>query len=242
MKNKIKFLTNKRKYQYRKFFDSIEMNDDNLGYCKSHNFIFDKEIEDNKLYNGLPCIHTDSRYKISNFDEIYFNKRKVVSLKSAIRKCNSIRNVPNDLTFKFKHRFYIPQLNDEIGVEYKPKQAKTFNPDYEVDIPEFYNNFKTDIKGKTLTDLLRSSGFIVKVFNYNIDKLLGEFETGELAFAFGCGKRIGYSSNNDTFNGYACGRNNILWDYGTEFNKWSQCYEIDKSLSNEQILELLIYN
>jgi len=89
-----------------------------------------------------------------------------------------------------------------------------------------------------LVDALRENGFLVSVYNSNPGFLIGE-EEGEIAIAYGHNKKIGFSSHNNSFRGYSNGDDNILFDYFGEFNKWSQCLEIEKKNKIDKIVKLL---
>lgn len=64
-------------------------------------------------------------------------------------------------------------------------------------------------------------------------------EEGETAIAYGYGKKIGFSSFNDTYLGYSDGCNNILWDEFGIFDKWSRCNQIKKGTPINEIIEIL---
>ena len=59
------------------------------------------------------------------------------------------------------------------------------------------------------------------------DDIDGDVE-GEIATAYGYGKKIGFSSGQSSYRGYYNGQDNILWDWYGEFNKWNKCCEIPR--------------
>ena len=48
-------------------FSEIHIDGD-LHYCRSHNFVYDSEKEEEKLYNAQPCYHTDGRFRDGNYN------------------------------------------------------------------------------------------------------------------------------------------------------------------------------
>ena len=76
----------------------------------------------------------------------------------------------------------------------------------------------------------------------NYDVLVGNDMGGQIAFGYGHGKIIGFSTGNCTFRGYANGVDNVLWDHFGEFDKWSRCNKIPKTTTNEEIIDILINN
>lgn len=223
-------------------FNSIEIEGD-LAYCKSHNFVYNTEDEKEKLYYAKPCFYTDNRYEESVFNfykntKIRWNRKKEFSLKTCIRTALKIKNVPKGTIIEFKKSWYYRNKNIDNSFNFKVKKENSFDPNYQINLPEYSNNFKDCEFSKILTDLLRSNGFIVKVYNSNPHTLIGE-EEGEIAIAHGYGKQIGYSSKNNTFRGYSNGIDNILYDRLGEFDKWSRCNEILKTTDIQEILNIL---
>ena len=51
---------------------------------------------------------------------------------------------------------------------------------------------------------------------------------------------IGFSSGENTFQGYSNGCENILYDFFGVFNKWSQCCDIHKSTPVKTIIKQLM--
>jgi hypothetical protein len=134
---------------------------------------------------------------------------------------------------------------------YKVRKENNFDIEYKIDLPEFNANFTTCEFSKSLTDKLRENGFIVKVFvNSNFlsnmvntaaaytgsASLMDNHEDGEVAMAFGYGKKIGFSSHGNNLFGYSNGCDNILYDWFGEFDKWSRCIEISKKLTVDEIV------
>lgn len=238
-------------------FNSIELKGD-FAYCKSHDFIYQPDFESKKLYNAQPCYYTDIRY-IDSFNNFYkstylYNKRKKeISLKSCIRRTLKCKNIPLGTIIDFKKSWYFRNKNIDNSFLFKIKKENKFDPEYQINDPTYFNNFTTCEFSKKLTDALRANGFIVKVHNSNF--LSNMFNTailytggkdfidteikGEIAIAYGYGKKIGYSSYNDDFMGYSDGMENILYDHYGYFDKWSRCEHIKKTFSIEKIINIL---
>lgn len=233
-----------------------------LHYCKSHNFVYNTEVEEFKLYMGLPCYYTDVRYvdTLHNYykdTHLYWSrgKRREISLKSCIRRVLSCRNIPVGTMISFDHDWYLPGKKIDPSYYMKVTKENNFDPKYEINDVEFSNNFNTCKFSQELTEALRANGFIVRVKNKNPDFLMGMVSTatlyttgkyeeptddgGETAIAYGHGKKIGFSSGKNSFMGYSNGRKNILWDVYGEFDKWSRCNEIPKTTSIDEIIEIL---
>jgi len=239
-------------------FNSIELEGD-VAYCTSHDFVYNPEIEEQKLYNAQPCYYTDKRFidgKFNFFKEtkIHWTRFKDVSLKTCIRKTLNCKNIPVGTIVKFAKSWYYKGKNIDNSFLFKIKKENKLDIKYEISEPSFFNNFETHSFSKKLTNKLRENGFIVQVFNINpnyISSLIstaGEYlnknieitnEEGEYAIAYGYNKKIGFSSHKNSFRGYSNGCNNILWDKFGEFNKWSQCNEINKDLEINEIIKIL---
>lgn len=222
----------------QKWFSSVKV--EGLHYCKSHNFFFDPKVEEEKLHNGQPCFYTDSRYTegLNYYKECYLLISGIYefSLKSLRRKVRKARNIPVGSTVKFCTSWYYPN-NTFL---YKIRIENKFEPNYQVSRLSFHNNFLNCNRSKELVDILRDVGFLVEVWNTNPGFLIGgEEEGGEFAIAYGHGKKVGFSSHNNSFRGYQNGCENILWDKYGDFDKWSRCNEISKESSFEEILEIL---
>lgn len=240
-------------------FNSIELEGD-FAHCISHNFIYNSKEEEDKLYDGKACYYTDTRFEDSpyNFFEncyIHWTRFKEKSLKTCIRKTLKCKNIPIGTIVEFKKSWYESGVKFGNSFNFKVRKENKLNIEFEINDPEYSANF-TDCKfSQELTNELRKNGFIVKVENNDsflmnmintAISLTGEDDfvdnkiTGEIAIAYGHGKKIGFSSHNDDFMGYSNGCNNILWDKRGEFDKWSRCEEIPKTSQIKEIIEILI--
>jgi hypothetical protein len=239
-------------------FNSIEIEGD-FAYCKSHNFIYNSKIEEEKLYNGLPCYYTDVRFKdsVHNYFKntmLYWKRSKDISLKACVRRTLNCRNIPIGTIVNFNKSWYHPGKNIDLSYRFKIKKENRVYFDFEINDSSYFNNFTTCDFSKNLTDTLRANGFLVNVRNNSNFKLsmistaiayigqksdINDEEKGEIAIAYGYGKKIGYSSKNNNFMGYSNGCDNILFDYFGEFDKWSRCAEINKTNSIENIINIL---
>lgn len=242
-------------------FMCIQVKD--MHYCWSHDFWFNKEEQDRLLHEGKPCFYTDG-YMEGNHNyygegDMLWNRRKGFTLKKAIRLLKKTRNLPVGTIVNLNHNWsYISRKSGRsvrLNYVFKVKKENHFDPQYKVTRPSFFENFNTDEKAQNLTELLRANGFLVSVFNKNPNHLMSmissaaaymgktvevEDEEGEYAIAYGHGLKVGFSSNKSTLRGYTQGINNVLFDKGDEFDKWSRCAEISKETSNEEILERLL--
>ena len=240
-------------------FNSVEIEGD-FAYCKSHNFLYNAKDEEEKLYSGLPCYYTDVRFvdTMHNYFKncmLHWTRRKDISLKTCIRKTLNCKNIPVGTIVDFKKSWYIPGKHVDLSYKFKVKKENKLDNKFEINSPSFFENFSDCEFSKKLTEALRSSGFIVSV-KKNKDFLVGMVNTavaytgknnfkddeieGEIAIAYGHGKKIGFSSFNNDFMGYSNGCDNILWDKFGEFDKWSRCNEIPKTISIDEIVNLLI--
>lgn len=239
-------------------FSSIELEGD-FAYCKSHNFVYNTEIEKEKLYNGQACYYTDTRFidTIHNFYQncyLHLNRNKETSLKACIRKTLNIKNIPRGTIVSFKKSWYYPKFKFTGSFNFKIKKENNFDIQYEINKQSYFNNFTTCEFSKKLTNALRENGFIVSItknesFLNNMlnSAIMHTGQTnfvdseikGETAIAYGHGKKIGFSSFKNDFMGYSNGCKNILWDHFGEFNKWSQSNEISKTTSIEDIINIL---
>lgn len=239
-------------------FNSIEIKGD-FAYCKSHNFVYNVEVEEEKLYNGLPCYHTDIRFKNTpfNFYEncyLHWTRWENISLKSCIRKVLNCKNIPKGTIVDFNKSWYFTKKKIDNSYRFKIKKENKLDVKFEINNLDYFKNFSTCKFSNELTLALRKNGFIVKVENENENFLssmisnasvyTGKFiepenETGEVAIAYGHGIKVGYSSNNNTLYGYSNGCDNILWDKYGEFNKWSEYNEISKNTNIDDILDIL---
>lgn len=243
-------------------FNRIEVR--KMHYCWSHDFWFNTEEQDRLLHEGKPCFYTDcygeGRHNFYGEGCMFFvNKHYGITLKKAIRMVKRTRNLPVGTIVEIGHPYYgigkKSKKSFSFAYNFKITKENKFDPQYEVSRPSFSDNFNTDQKAKDLTDLLRANGFLVSVSSKNTNFISGmiasaavyvgkemeaDDEEGEIATAYGHGLRVGYSANNSTFRGYSYGVKNILFDKWDEFNKWSQCREISKETSNEEILQILL--
>ena len=149
--------------------------------------------------------------------------------------------IPDNTLIEFGVDYYYPGRKLNLKYKWKNNKKYKFPFKYEVNGPEYLANFNDDNKVNELINLMRQNGFLVEVFNGNSHRLIGECE-GQMALCFGHGKKIGISSNNDTYQGYHQGINNILFDYFDNFNKWSDAYRIPKTIDNNEILKILLNN
>lgn len=238
----------KLKHQAPKFyrvnrFNSITIEGD-FAYCKSHNFIYNQEKEEELLHKGLPCYYTDNRFIDGDYNfyketKLFWRRFRPISLKSCIRRTLNCKNIPVGAIVKFNTSWYHIDKDIDTSYFFKIKKENQLKIDYEISIPSFFNNFKYCNFSQCLTDALRKAGFLVQVYNSNPDFLIGEDEGGEFAIAYGYNKKIGFSSKNFTFRGYTNGCDNILWDYYDEFDKWSRSQDIPKTMPIEKIIETL---
>lgn len=239
-------------------FNSIEIDGD-FAYCKSHNFIYNKEHENWKLYQGLPCYYTDIRFVDTalNFYKncyVYSTRFKDISLKACIRKTLNCKNIPVGTIVSFNKSWYYPKKNIDNSYKFRIKKENKLNTIFEVNDPAYFQDFANCEFSNELISALRKNRFLVKVeknesflgnmfnaavaFTGSNDFKDTEIE-GDVAVAYGYGKIIGFSSFKNDFMGYSCGCDNILWDRHGEFNKWSQCNEIPKTSSIEEIIKIL---
>lgn len=237
-------------------FNSIEFEPD-FAYCDKYNFAFDKHKEMMKLYLGLPCFHTDVRY--NTYDPfrgsvLYYKRYDYLSLKACIRRTMRCKGLPKGTIVKFNKGFH--HRNSKVDNSYKfvVKKENPIDIKYELNDPELYNNFSTCKFSRELTNALRQNGFLVFVepnksflismlnvgAEANGSELIPNIIEGEVATAFGHGKKIGFSSYNNDLYGYTLGEDNILWDRFGEFDKWSRCETIPKTTSVQEIINILI--
>jgi len=242
-------------------FNYITLNGD-WAYCLSHNFVYNVEFEREKLYNALPCYYTDIRFvdtihNYSGHTDIVSKRFNPISLKSCIRRIKKVRNIPLGTIVKFTKSWYVPRTKLNLSYLFKIKKENKLDIKYEISLPEYRENFEFDEFSRNLTNKLRENGFIVAVYKDNsnfISSMISaastyigkQFNTikenGEIAIAYGFGKKIGFSSKNNNFKGYSNGCNNILWDRFGEFDKWSRCNEIPKSINIDEIITHLTRN
>ncbi len=240
-------------------FNSIEIRGD-FAYCESHNFVYNTEEEKMKLYNGLPCYYTDARFsdgKHNSFGQckLRWTRHEDFSLNTCIRNVLRCKNIPHGTLISFQKSWYTPKKKINNSFNFIVKKENNVNIEYEINEPSYSEQFTNCDFSKKLTDALRSNGFIVSVRNNSshINNMLNTAIAytggndfidskldGEVAIAYGHGKKIGFSSFNNPLMGYYDGRDNILWDNFGEFDKWSKCNQIDKTVTIEDILKTLM--
>lgn len=239
-------------------FNSIEINGD-FSYCKSHNFIYNSEEEERKLYDGEACYYTDDRFHDGNYNfykntMIHWTRWKDISLKACIRKTLKCRNIPVGTIVDFKKSWFFVGKKINNSFIFKVKKENKFDVDYEINSPRFKRDFKNCERSQKLTENLRANGFIVGVSEGNINFLSNMISNaalhtgkhiepdegdGQTAIAYGHGLKIGFSSGDDDFMGYSNGCDNILYESFGNFNKWSDCYEINKTTDIGDIIKTL---
>lgn len=252
----------KLKHQAPKDYQPTEFNqisiDGDFAYCASHHFIYNSEEQKKLLYDGKPCYYTDGRFQDgSNFYKeaiIFWQRWKAISFKSCIRRIQRLKGVPKGTLIKLSTSFYYPNKKFNTSYIHKVKKENSIPVDYQVNYPSYEVNFITCDFSRELTDRLRAEGFIVSVREDNenfISSMIStaaalkgkvietQKELGQVALAYGHGKKIGFSSHNNTVFGYSSGCDNILWDRFGEFDKWSRCNEILKTTSIDEIVEIL---
>jgi hypothetical protein len=261
MKNNIKLGHQAPKGWRINKFNSIEINGD-LHYCVSHNFVYDCEEEERKLYNAEPCYYTDNRFidGLHNYfknTHLYWTRWYDISLKACIRRTLQVKNIPVGTIVDFNKSWYYPKKNIDNSYKFKIKKSNPLDIKYEINMPKYKRNFENREFSQKLTEALRANGFIVGISKGNpnfISSMIStaaaytgqiieeQEENGQIAVAYGHGRIIGFSTGENNFRGYSNGCENILYDFYGEFNKWSQCIEIHKSTPIDEIIEELIDN
>ncbi len=250
---------------YNDHFNHVEIEGD-LHYCYSHDFVYNEVEEERKLYNAEPCIYTDGRYGGGKHNyykncSLYFSrrawgKRYELSLKACMRIVNQCRNIPVGTIVRFGRDWYMGGKKIDFAYLYKVRKENSFDPEYQINKQSYKRNFDNCERSQKLTEALRANGFIVSVSKGNPDFIMGmigsaqEYTTGQrdadreaggqIATAYGHGMKIGFSSGDNTYMGYSYGVKSILFDYFGEFDKWSQCHEIDKDAGADEIVEILL--
>jgi len=87
-------------------FNSIEIEGD-LHYCYSHNFVYNCEEEERKLYNAEPCYYTDDRFvdtphNYFHHTYLYWTRWKAISLRACIRRTLRCKNIPVGTIVEFR--------------------------------------------------------------------------------------------------------------------------------------------
>lgn len=230
-----------------------------LHYCWSHDFVYNVEVEEEKLYNGEACYYTDDRFYTPfglNFykDAYLYNHRTSISIKAAIRRTLRCKGIPVGTIVNFNKSYYHLGKKFRNSFIFKVKKDNPIDFEYEISKPLYSANFSNCKRSQKLVEALRANGFIVSVFKDNnnfISSMVStaaavvgkeievKKEDGEVAIAYGHGKKIGFSSHDNNLFGYSCGVESILWDCFGYFNKWSQCNEISKKTKLEDIVKIL---
>jgi hypothetical protein len=240
------------------WFKEIRINNTDLHYCESHHFMYNAEEEEKKLHYGQPCYYTDNRFYDGDHNSYkqtctYRNRKRFISLKTCILDTYKCKGIPKGTIVTFDPMWYHeehPKM--DLNYYYKIEKEKPLDITYEISKDSYKQNFTNCEKSKYLVEVLRQNGFLVAVYpNTNFlmsmiknacDKTgrdgsdIDTSEDDEIAIAYGFGKKIGFSSFNNSFRGYSNGCDNILWDCYGEFDKWSKCYEISKDTPFEEIL------
>jgi hypothetical protein len=232
-----------------------------LHYCWSHNFVYNEEEEERKLYNGEPCFYTDNRFYTPfgfNFykDTYLYNRRFTpISIKAAIRRVLSCKGIPVGTIVQLNKSYYHPGKKIDNSYLFKIRKENPVNIKFEVNKPSYFDNFSTCERSRALVDALRANGFLVSVIKENENalsslissagKAIGKKievkkEDGEIAVAYGHGKKIGFTSHDNSLFGYSYGVESILWAHYGHFNKWSDCHEISKTTPVDEIVKILI--
>jgi len=114
--------------------------DGDLHYCQSHDFVYNCEEEERKLYNAEPCYYTDSRYvngKHNYYKDCYlfFSRTrwfKGLSLKSCIRRTLKCKNIPIGTVVEFTKDWYFSHKKINLGYYFKIRKENKFDPKYEI--------------------------------------------------------------------------------------------------------------
>lgn len=240
-------------------FNSVEIEGD-FAYCASHKFVYNIEEEEKKLYNGEACYYTDKRFYDGRHNyykntKLHWTRFKDVSLKACMRMVRNCKNIPIGTIVSFQKSWYYTGKNVDNSFNYKVRKENKLELNYEVSYPGYFENFETCDFAKKLTDALRANGFLVYVRKENPDYLMSMVSNAaahigqkievekvpeEIAFAYGHGKRIGFTARDNSLMGYSYARESVLFDWYDEFNKWSRCKEILKTTPIEEILETLM--
>lgn len=238
--------------------NSIEIEGD-FAYCISHNFVYNAEEEKRKLYNGEACYYTDARF-VDTFHNYYKNayifwqRFNPISIKAAIRRTLKCKGIPVGTIVQFNKSYYHPGKKINNSYLFKIRKENPIDIKYEINKPSYSANFSTCKRSQELVDALRANGFIVSVRSENENFISSMISTaasltgkevevtkedGEVAVAYGHGKKIGFSSYDNTVFGYSDGVENILWDEYGCFGKWSRCNHINKTESIEEVIKIL---
>jgi hypothetical protein len=232
--------------------------------------LIDDEDENRKLHYGEPCSYLDSRIYQDDFvSSSYFTRyrKKKYSKKQILNILDGIYNVDKGayMVISSNQQLVRKSTNEKkrFKLYHKPSYKRfRFRNDL-IQSPAFTSNFKNDEKANELITKLRAIGFVCKIQfekeyiydleqgqteyngrsitseNINENLTLNSIEV-ECAVCYGMGIRIGISENKFSLFGYSNGCDNILFDKYDYFNKWSQCEEISKDNTIDEIITKLI--
>jgi len=215
---------------------------DERAWESKHNIIYDKQKMEELMAWGQPSIYTDVRFDTEYEMHLFWKSRKDKSLEACIRRLNKTRGLMKGDKILIKNAYMSrTSKNKPVSLDYiyRVKEDRPLDIKWEINGPYINNLFKSDEWANKLTLDLRKAGFIVNVYNSNPNRLIGE-ELGQIAIAWGWGKRVGFSSGSNNFMGYKDGEKNVLFDKWDCFDKWSRCETISKSESIESIVEKLM--
>lgn len=181
------------------------------GWRTDKDIVYSRKGQQALLYDGKPCIYTDTRYQGQDFPIVWGSTAKALT-----RKLNRLRG--------FKKGQRIELVSRYVGVPpsyYKVKQARPL-PQFNADLPGYLLPVFDEL-GKAL----RESGWLVEII-------------GNVAYAHGDGKRAGWSSGKtDRDQWHFHDGKTISYDQLGSFDKWAKCEKIDKSKSLTEILDVL---
>jgi len=201
-----------------------------IGYCKSHNFMYNILKQDALLCDGKPCIYTDNRYNdlIENGTLLDFSRENKLTENQVALFLDNIANVPENMGFNLYQFDAGWHCTDLVISESNVK----FEPNYEINIPSFKANFKEGDFCKKFTKALRQNGFIVRVDEYEDWKGV-KYEN---AIAYGYGKIIGFSNGSEVC-GYSRPKGTIFYCDAHWFDAWSRHADTNKSLGIDKLIE-----
>ncbi len=158
--------------------------DGDLHHEPKHNFVFNAEVEEDKLYMGLPCIHTDKNFDEeagSNFfkstylfqsSRRYPKKHKnnwlsvnrnpkkwgktPISLAACIRKIQNVKGIPKGTIIDINNHYYFRNSNSSPSYTYIHNGNNAgYIPDYQVNHEAYTCMFTDDEWGNELITKLR---------------------------------------------------------------------------------------
>lgn len=221
--------------------------------------MYNKEEEEEKLYNAEPCYYTDGRFGDGRHNYyknaiIYWTRWRDISLKACIRRTLQTKNIPVGTIVDFKKSWFYRGNRIDNGYRFKIKKENPLDVKFEINLAKYKRNFNSCEFSQKLTEALRENGFIVGVSKGNPNFIssmistaaaaIGKYseiseDEGQIATAYCHGRVIGFSSGENSYQGYGNGCENILYDFFGEFNKWSQCVELHKSTPIDEIIKEL---